>query len=849
MNFVALVAACQLNQIPANRLDPNAIALMNLYPNPTTGKVFNNFANSPKLTESSNSFDVRGDVNFTQQDQVFARFSWVDDPQFIPGIFGGVADGGGFQQGNQTAKSDQTAIGWTHTFSPVLINEFRAGFNYLKTTRSGPVASQFGIPAQYGIQGVPQTTLNGGLPAFAITGLSTLGSNAFLPSDEVTSTFQVTDDMTKIYGKHTFKFGFEVQHVKFSTLQPPWSHGEFDYNGAFTDIPTQNNSNTGRVNFLLIPTTANPIVGPTGVNNVGGSSNIFLSNISLTDNGKNYYGIYGQDALKVTNKLTLNLGLRWDFFGLVFEHHSAQANFVPFGPPNNSPMYIIPPGNPFTSQLSPSFRTLLQTDGIELATVGIYGRGLGNSQYTNFAPRIGFAYQINPKLVVRGGWGMFFNGFENRGFSPNIGENYPFQFNFNFFPPNSVAPYTFTGCSTAGPGGTATFETGFSCTPLEPSLVNATGLQLRGIQFNYQTPYSMEVNLTVEYLLTPTLSLQAAYVGTQARHLEIFPGNNEPSVIAPVNTAASTLVPFPDFGIAGSQAMTAGNSGYNGLQTQIEKRFASGLQFLFTYTWSKTLTDAHDLLNDGSIGISNAGGTNGYRAPYVPGLGVKADYGLAPFDIRNVFHFTGTYDLPFGKGRKFATDASGFKNQVIGGWSVNWSTTFQGGQPIQISCAAQTASWVGCGALRVPGQPLKLGLFTKPNGQLSYYGNPAAFTQPCVLGPGGVPEAGNPTGCVPLTGVAALGGVTEVPGPRFDRVDFSIFKNFPITETKTLQFRTEIFNIANHPTFNAPNFGGNGVVAISGSGNYLNSNFGAIGSTRLAPYDPRQIQFALKFLF
>src|SRR5215472_17205987 len=157
MNFVALAGACQLNQIPAGRLDPNAIALMNLYPNPTTGTLLNNFANSPKLTESSNSFDVRGDVNFSQQDQVFARFSWVDNPEFIPGLFGGVADGGGFQQGNQTAQSDQTAIGWTHTFSPVLINEFRAGFNYLKTTRSGPVANQYGIPAQFGIQDVPQT--------------------------------------------------------------------------------------------------------------------------------------------------------------------------------------------------------------------------------------------------------------------------------------------------------------------------------------------------------------------------------------------------------------------------------------------------------------------------------------------------------------------------------------------------------------------------------------------------------------------------------------------------------------------------------------------------------------------
>ena len=848
INFVGMVAACQVNQIPASRLDPNAIKLMNLYSNPTTSSLFNNFANSPKLTESSNSFDVRGDVNFTPQDQVFARFSWVDDPQFIPGLFGGVADGGAFQQGNQTALSDQTAIGWTHTFSPMTINEFRAGFNYLKTTRSGPVADQMGIPAQYGIQGVPQSTLNGGLPAFGITGLATLGSNAFLPSDEVTSTFQLTDDVTKIYGKHTFKLGFELQHVKFSTLQPPWSHGEFDYNGAFTDIPTQNNSNTGRVDFLLTPTLSTV---PNGVNYVGGSSNIYLSNISLTDNGKNYYGLYIQDDWKITNKLTLNLGLRWDFFGLVYEHHAAQANFVPSGPPKGEPLYILPVGNPFSNELSPSFTSLLAKDGIQLAANNVLsvGRGLGNSQYTNFAPRIGFAYQWTPKLVLRGGWGMFYNGFENRGFSPNIGENYPFQFNFNFFPPNTVAPYTFPGCATAGPGFTATFETGFSCTPLEPAEVNATGLQLRGIQYNYKTPYAMGMNLTVEYLVTPTLSLQAAYVGTQARHLEIFPGNNEPSVVASVNTAANTLVPFPDFGIAGSQAFTEGISNYNGLQTQIEKRFASGLQFLFTYTWSKTLTNSHDLLNGGSIG-QIAGGTNGYRGPFVPGVGVGADYGLAPADVRNVFHFSGTYDMPFGKGKKFAADASGFKNQVIGGWSVNWSMTFQGGQPIQIPCPNQTASWLGCGAVRVPSQPLDLGLHTDKNGLLSWFGNPKAFTQPCVLGAGGVPTVGSPSSsCLPLTGAAALGGVTEVPGPRFDRVDFSVFKNFPIKETKTLQFRAEIFNIANHPTFNAPGFGGNGVVAISGSTNFLSSNFGEIGSTRLAPYDPRQIQFALKFLF
>src|SRR4029077_12828474 len=233
------IASCPtLNMIPGGRLDANAIKLLNLYPLPTTsaaGALLPNFANSPKLFEHSNAFDTRMDINFNEKNQLFYRFSLVDDPQFIPSIFGGVADGGGFQQGTQTANAQQSALSYTHTFSPTLINVARAGLNYLHTSRFSPEANNLtgaggnGLPADYGILDVAQDPLNGGLPAFGINGLSTLGSNAFLPSDEVTSTFQVTDDVTKIYGKHTFKMGIEYQHVKFSTLQPPWSRGEFDF--------------------------------------------------------------------------------------------------------------------------------------------------------------------------------------------------------------------------------------------------------------------------------------------------------------------------------------------------------------------------------------------------------------------------------------------------------------------------------------------------------------------------------------------------------------------------------------------------------------------------------------------
>ena len=845
------LAGCGLNNLSAaaaaGRLDANAIKLLNLYPNPTSGGISNNFTNSPHLFEHRNSFDARLDANFNEKNQLFFRFSLVDDPQFIPGIFGGVADGGGFQQGDQTANAQQSALGYTHTFSPNLINVIRAGLNYLHTTRVSPSANDLSnLPlTKGGVAGIPQLAENGGLPAFGINGLQTLGSNAFLPSDEVTSTLQVTDDVTKIYGKHTFKMGFEWQHVKFSTLQPPWSRGQFNFDGIYTDIPDNAHGNTGIAQFLLTPCAAgtgpcaSSTAGPNGIPYVGGPNGVFVSNISLTDNGKDYYGTYINDDWKLTPKLTVNLGLRWDFFGLVGEHHENQANFIPAGPPTGQAMYIIPVGKN-SSNLSPSFLSLLNKDNIALAITDKYGQGLGKSQPKNFAPRLGFAYQVSPKLVVRGGFGLFYNGFENRGFSPNIGENYPFQFNFSFFNPDSGHPINnFAGCATATPAGGPTLETGFTCTPLDPLLVNANGLALRGIQFAYITPYSMSGNLTLQYQLTPTMSVQAGYVTSLARHLEVFPGNNNVTSIQPTSVDVTTLVPFPDFGRGSSQADTEGNSHYHSLQVKVEKYFAAGLNFLGTYTWSKTMSDAGDLLNGGSDNV-------GYRAPDVPGFGIQRDYALANFDIRHVFHFSGGYELPFGKGKRFMSDLGGAANKLVGGWSIIWSSTLQGGQPIRLSCPSTTAQGLGCGAL-FTGQDRKLGLHTDGNGILSWFGNPTAFTQPCVLG------KNTPTGCVALTGFDALGGVTQVAGPGFHRLDFSIFKEIPLTERFRLQFRTEIFNIFNHPNFNAPGFGGNGVVAISGSTDFTNTSaktaFGEIGSTRDAPYDPRQIQFALKLYY
>ncbi len=204
---ISLAACTGLNQIPAGRIDPNAVKLLNLFPLPTTSGVSSNYAVSPNLYQHNNQFDVRGDFDMSDKDQVFARASYWDNPQFIPGPFGGVADGGGFQQGVQTAKSFQGVAAYTHLFSPTTVNVARVGWDHLHTSRFGPEGSTYGIPAQYGIPGIPQVDNNGGLPAFGFGGLQTLGANNFLPSDETTQTTQVVDDFSKVYGAHGFKMG------------------------------------------------------------------------------------------------------------------------------------------------------------------------------------------------------------------------------------------------------------------------------------------------------------------------------------------------------------------------------------------------------------------------------------------------------------------------------------------------------------------------------------------------------------------------------------------------------------------------------------------------------------------
>jgi hypothetical protein len=799
------------NMLPASRLNADAIKLLNLFPAPTNGLLFNNFSSDPIRTDTVNQFDVRVDNNFSDRDRMFARVSYSDEPQYLPGPFQGIADGGAFQDGYQTSVPINAVLSETHSFSPSTINEARLGFTRIGTSRLQPFADQTNnIPGQFGIAGIPQLPHNGGLGSIVLQGLNTLGSNEFLPSVEYSTTYQFADNVTKIQGNQTLKAGFEYQHLRFSILQPPAGRGYWTFNGVFTGVPSGSGANTGLAQMLLTPTATTV---PGGFNDVGGADTINASNYANTDMGRHYYAAYFEDDWKTTPKLTWQLGLRWEYFGQIVENFGAQSNFLPAGP--GGPAQFLITQERCNTPLSPDFIAALKTDNINMSCSSL--SGLGHSQLTNFSPRVGFAYQFTPKLVARGGYGIFYGGFEN-----SVIENYvdfPFQYTLAYVPFTPAQPITFAN------GALGTLSTGLSAiTPLTSAAAEPGGVSFTGEDFHMKTPYTQNYNFTMQYQLTPNQTVQVGYVGNSVRHLGSYINPNTPHELLPPSANFVNYIPYPAFATSITYTSMASNSYYNSLQATFQRRFNHGFNGLADFTWSKCRTDAVDVLNGTSL--------TGYRAPFLPGFGIQGDYGLCDFNIAKVVHLSGTYSLPIGNGQALLRNAHGVVNQALGGWQTNWILTLQDGQPFTVPCNITTAADFGCTALMVPGQNLYAG-----SHNVNQWMNAAAFTSPPVVT------------TVGQTDYAPLGGApSQLIGPGFHRLDFSLFKQFRTSERTRLEFRAEFFNLTNTPNFAAPGFSGNGVVAAPGALDYSTpSTFGRINSTRDLQDDQREIQFALKF--
>jgi len=783
------------NLIPANRIDPHVVALLNLLPSPTSATLQNNYIIAPTNTDTFNSFDVRIDKVIGAKDYLFGRYSYNGHTQNHPGIYTdyqkGYADGGNSSSlSNFYDRAQNVSIGETHTFSPRLVNDLRLGVNREHVLWLQPNGNTLGIPAQFGIQGVPQYATNGGLPQFYVGSLTTFGSFNYMPANKYGTTPQLNDDLTIVRGEHTIKLGLEQQFIQFPYTQPPQSRGSFTFNGQYTSVYGQTDGTTGIVQMLL---------NPTSTSNLAGANAVSMSTFTEHALTHKYFGAYAQDDWRVTHQLTLNLGLRYDSYDFMHERHGNIANFVP-GAGRVGGTFLAT--SRINSQLPASFVNALSAEGITVQQVS--QGSLVNVQHLNFAPRVGFAYQALDRLVIRGGFGIFFGGIEDIGGGPLVTENFPIEYNITRTATNAATPL-------AADNSLGLLENTFANLAVSPSAVNPAGLGLVGFQKNVKTPYSEGYNLSLQYQITPTLALTAAYVGDLSRHIETVLNLNSVGELLPPSTTTAKYVPYQATALSGNNlTLTGASSDFNAGQVTLEQRPAHGLTLLTNFAWQKTLTDARDPL-------SNT--TGAYRAPFLPNFGIQADTERADFDVHRIFHMSGTYDLPFGAGRMFAAHAHGIEQLALGGWSTNFVATVQDGQPFTVGCSVTTAAGMGCNALLVKGQN------PYASSSVAHFVNAAAFANPTAVTAIGQGDY-SPLG----------GGPTQVSGPSYRRIDMAFFKRIHFTERFYSEFRAELFNITNTANFANPS-----------TLNFSNTtNFGQISSTVDSPNDPREVQFALK---
>jgi len=768
------------NQIPAGRLNANALRLMQLYPEPNQAGLNNNYVVNRTNNDDTHSFDVRVDHNFSGSDRFFARYSFSDNHKVRPSPFEGDADGGGFAEGDEKVRVHGFAASHTHMFSTTLINEARVGVSREHTNRLQPNGDDTSnIPGRYGVLGVPQLVGNGGLPLLNTANLSALGHSGWVVSERFSNTLQFSDNLTKVYKSHTFKGGYTYQDIFFGSTQPPYARGEYNWDGRYTSVVNQTDNSTARAQFLL---NQIPSLVPGGVDFLGGIHDIRVSPFGAVDAFKTYHGAYVQDSWRALPKLTFNYGVRWDYFSREQERESEQANMVP-GPPAR---YLIP-AKWRDKPLSASFVNNLAKDGIELVYTDEYGSGLGTMPKNNFAPRLDAAYQLTDKYVLRTGYGLFYGAFENRGGNPSLGYNYPFQFTLLYQAPNDVTPNRLGDGSLVGLDARERIV-------LDPVNVNANGLTLRGVEFDYKTPKYHNYNVTLQTEILPNHSIEVGYVGTRGRNLETFTGMNNVRQLLPPGTNPLPYVNWPDFARGSLLVRTVGVSSYDSLQAKFQRRYHKGLQFLVSYTLSEAKTNAGDSLSGGGVG--------GLRAPDVIGWDLKNDIGLSGFHTKHAFVVSGNYDLP-GRG------------PIFGGWRANWVLSVYSGQAQTINCNPATGSGTGCYAL-VVGDPYS------GSHDVNQFYNPAAFANPA------------PVATIGQTDFSPLGGQrSQVTGPPMRQLDMGVAKQLRVWGQRQLEFRAEGFNLTNTPSFNLP-----------GSLNFNDArNFASITSMRNTP---RQIQLGVK---
>ena len=524
-----------------------ALALLNDYPAPNVGNglLYNNYIAQRPVIDNTFQWDVRADYTIGGKDNTYSRYSYWNEVGHNAPPLGNILDGGSFgDDGKQKIYGANYMWSETHVFTQTLTNEARFGYNYLHTGFQHPNAADLGFAQSVGFGGIPSAPLNGGLPAVTLNDnnpITNFGSPTWSTTDEHENVYQILDNITKIAGNHSLKAGVSFQNIRFSTLQPQQSRGSYTYNRNNTANLTATggtvaNTGAGIASFVL------------DQQNSAGLSNEVTNGDQRSDNGA-----YIQDDWRVSPKLTLNLGLRWEFFQPYQDVGGYQASFNPTpgslgfnattGTGSGQGQYLIPResytyamGIMNNGSYNPNYSAVLAEDGI--TPVSVSDPHLLKAQHTNFAPRVGAAWSPDPKTAVRVGFGIFYGGIESVGYWPNLGENYPFQFTGSF---PALGSCTVNSCPTDG----ITIGNGFATIIANGFASNTTNLTMRGADPSPKTTYTEDYNLSVERAISNDLVTTFSYIGNSSRHLQINVDANAPMALAADGSELAALPALP----------------------------------------------------------------------------------------------------------------------------------------------------------------------------------------------------------------------------------------------------------------------------------------------------------------
>jgi Carboxypeptidase regulatory-like domain len=743
------------NVIPSSRWDPVSAAIIANYPLPNIPGRENlpdNYFFSPSDTDDGDQTDIRIDHNFTDKDRAFFRWSIRRDFKLQNGPLPISANGGGLGQ-TVDLPADNLAASWTRTFSATLFNEFRFGFTHYPTRFD--ILDTENLNAKYGIKGVPGDTFNDGLDhglaRFSPTGYNEIGSRSFWPNANNMDNYQINDNLLIQRGKHALKTGVEFRRLDIFREAQRFRRGRFAFSKVYTserpnDAASRSATGNGLADMLL-----------------GWSSQTQVGNQLADDAVAPYWGLYFLDDWKVNSRLTINAGVRWELF---------QTPYFPNG---------VPVGRLGVSRFITEFNGVGPGDPrYETFERPKDGRDCGcKEDLNNFAPRFGLAYKLTNSTVIRSGFGIFYGEADYLTSETARWINQTPDFTEVIVNGTNVAQAAFV-------------RDGFAPVVL-PATAPVPGTNIEATYDELPNQYSSQWFLDVQQELPGDILFVVGYQGSKSTHLfnsrNINNGGPHPTIpenqrrVRPTWNAVSLRE-------AGS------NANYNALVAKVEKRFSKGLTFITSYTWSHTIDQGNESLDENLSGRANQ-------------YDLSAERGNSSLDRRHTFISSFTYELPFGRGKPFGTAWNGALDAVLGGWQMGGIVTLRTGFPFDVT---------------YPGDPQNSGTTNRGNriasGKLD---NPTIdqwFDQFAFV--------------ASAPGVFGNTGRNVLYGPGFNNLDFILGKRFIMPwKEHQLQFRFEAFNFTNTPHFNQPVRG------------LRASNTATINEAD----EPRRIQFALKYNF